>query len=69
VSFIVTQNQPDAGFFEVPIRTFMHMVGLTGLEVTDRMLGCDLDAGTTPPVEGREDLMEQAYRIGANLFC
>ncbi|PKL65784.1 MAG: flavodoxin family protein [Methanomicrobiales archaeon HGW-Methanomicrobiales-3] len=68
VSFIFTQNQPDATLFETPIRTFMHMVGLTGLCVKDSMLGCDLDAGNKPPVEGRTDLLEQAYSIGKNLL-
>jgi len=68
VSFIFTQNQPDVRFFETPIRTFMQMVGLTGLLVKDYMLGCDLDAGVKPPVEERKDLMEQAYRLGRDLL-
>jgi multimeric flavodoxin WrbA len=68
VSFIFTQNQPDARLFKIPIATFMHMVGLTGLSVKDHMLACDLDAGIKPPVDGREDLMEQAYRIGVDLI-
>jgi multimeric flavodoxin WrbA len=68
VSFIFTQNQPDATLFEIPIRTFMHMVGLSGLVVKDFMLGCDLDAGNKPPVEGTTDLMEHAYRIGKELL-
>lgn len=68
VSFIFTQNQPDATLFETPIRTFMHMVSLSGLVVKDSMLGCDLDAGNKLPVEGKADLMEQAYRIGKELF-
>jgi len=36
--------------------------------VKDSMLGCDLDAGNKPPVEGRTDLLEQAYSIGKNLL-
>lgn len=68
VSFIFTQNQPDARLFEVSTKTFMQMVGLTGLVVKDHMLACDLDAGIKPPVEGRKELMEQAYRIGKDLF-
>jgi multimeric flavodoxin WrbA len=68
VSFIITQNQPDATMFETPIRTFMHMVSLSGLIVKDSMLGCDLDAGNKLPVEGKADLMEQAYRIGKELL-
>jgi multimeric flavodoxin WrbA len=67
ISFIITQNQPDARLFELPVRMFMQMVGLTGLSVKDYMLGCDLDAGVKPSVEGRLDLMEQAYRIGKEL--
>jgi multimeric flavodoxin WrbA len=68
VSFIFTQNQPDARLFETPIATFMHMVGLTGLSVKDHMLACDLDAGVKPPVTDRKDLMEKAYRIGKELL-
>jgi multimeric flavodoxin WrbA len=68
VSFIFTQNQPDARLFEIPVRTFMQMAGLTGLIPVDYMLACDLDAGIKPPVEGRKDLLEQAYRIGQNLL-
>lgn len=67
VSFIFTQNQPDARLFATPIATFMHMVGLTGLSVKDHMLACDLDAGIKPPVQERKELMEQAYRIGKDL--
>ncbi|MCE5265329.1 MAG: flavodoxin family protein [Deltaproteobacteria bacterium] len=68
ISFIFTQNQPDERLFETPVRTFMQMVGLTGLSVKDHMLACDLDAGIKPPVEGRKDLMERAYRIGKELL-
>jgi multimeric flavodoxin WrbA len=68
VSFIITQNQPDARLFETPVTTFMHMVGLTGLSVRDHLLACDLDAGIKPPVDQRKDLMEQAYRIGNGLI-
>jgi multimeric flavodoxin WrbA len=68
VSFIFTQNQPDGRLFDTPIRTFMQMVGLTGLVVKDFMLACDLDAGVKLPVEERKDLMKQAYRIGKDLL-
>ena len=68
VSFIFTQNQPDAALFEMPVRTFMQMVGLTGLVLGDHMFGCDLDAGVKVPVGERKDLMEQAYRIGNDLL-
>nr|WP_319377147.1 flavodoxin family protein [uncultured Methanoregula sp.] len=68
ISFIFTQNQPDARLFETPVQTFMQMVGLTGLAVQDHMLACDLDAGMKPPVEGKTDLMEEAYRIGRELL-
>jgi multimeric flavodoxin WrbA len=68
VSFIFTQNQPDARLFETPVQLFMQMVGLTGLAVQDHMLACDLDAGIKPPVEGKTDLMEEAYRIGRDLL-
>lgn len=68
VSFIFTQNQPDAQLFETPIRTFMHMVGLTGLSVKDYMLGCDLDAGIKLSVSERKELLDQVYRIGRDLI-
>lgn len=68
VSFIFTQNQPDSALFEVPCRTFMQMVSLTGLAIRDHMVGCDLDAGIKYPVEERKDLMGRAYHLGANLF-
>jgi len=68
ISFIFTQNQPDARLFETPVQTFMQMVGLTGLAIQDHMLACDLDAGMKPPVEEKTDLMEEAYRIGRELL-
>ena len=68
VSFIFTQNQPDARLFEIPVRTFMQMIGLTGLSVKDHLLACDLDAGIKPPVEERKDLMETAFRVGRDLL-
>ena len=68
VSFIFTQNQPDATLFEVPCRTFMQMVSLTGLAVRDHLLGCDLDAGMKHPVEERKELMGRAYDLGKNLL-
>lgn len=68
VSFIFTQNQPDANLFEVPCRTFMQMVSLTGLAVRDHLLGCDLDAGMKHPVEERKELMGRAYDLGKNLL-
>lgn len=67
VSFIFTQNQPDVRLFETPIRTFMRMVGLTGLSVKDFMVAYDLDAGIKPPVTGKKEFMEKAYEIGRNL--
>jgi multimeric flavodoxin WrbA len=68
VSFIFTQNQPDARLFEIPVRTFMQMIGLTGLSVKDHMLACDLDAGIKAPVEEKVEFMENAYRIGKDLI-
>jgi multimeric flavodoxin WrbA len=68
VSFIFTQNQQDARLFEIPIRTFMQMVSLTGLSPKDHMLACDLDVGIKPPVTEKKDLMERACRIGSDLF-
>jgi multimeric flavodoxin WrbA len=68
VSFIFTQNQPDPRMFETPIRTFMQMVGLTGLSVKDHMVACDLDAGVKPPVTDHPEFMEEAYGIGRDLF-
>ena len=68
VSFIFTQNQPDSLLFETPIRTFMHMTGLTGLSVKDYLLAYDLDAGIKPPVTEKKEFMESAYRIGRDLL-
>ena len=68
VSFIFTQNQPDAHLFESPVTTFMHMVGLTGLSVKDHLVAYDLDAGIKPPVTGRKEFMDKAYRIGRDLL-
>jgi len=68
ISFIFTQNQPDARLFETPIRTFMHMTGLTGLSVKDHLIAYDLDAGVKPPVTEKKEFMEKAYRIGNELL-
>jgi multimeric flavodoxin WrbA len=67
VSFIFTQNQPDARLFENGIASFMYAVGLSGLTVKDHMIACDLDAGIKPSVMENKDLMEKVYRIGKNL--
>jgi multimeric flavodoxin WrbA len=68
VSFIFTQNQPDARLFETPITTFMHMVGLTGLSVKDYMIAFDLDAGVKPPVTEKKEFIEKALRLGKELL-
>jgi len=68
VSFIFTQNQPDATMFDRPIRVFMYVVGLTGLGVKDHMVAYDLDAGYKPPVTDHKNFMEAAYDIGRNLL-
>lgn len=68
ISFIFTQNQPDARLFAAPIATFMHMVGLTGLSVKDHLIAYDLDAGIKPLVTGKKEFMEKAFRIGYDLL-
>jgi len=68
VSFIFTQNQPDAAMFDRPIRVFMYVVGLTGLGVKDHMVAYDLDAGYKPPVTDHKNFMDAAYDIGRNLL-
>lgn len=68
VSFIFTQNQPDERLFRKGIEAFMFAVGLSGMTVKDYLIGCNLDAGTKPPVEEHQDLMERAYQIGKNLI-
>ena len=68
ISFIFTQNQPDKRLFETPIRTFMHMTGLTGLVAKDHLIACDLDAGHKPPVTEKKEYMDRAYRIGNDLL-
>jgi multimeric flavodoxin WrbA len=68
VSFIFTQNQPDARLFKPCIDSVMFMTGLSGLSVKDHMIEYDLDAGIKPPVEEKKEFMEQAYRIGRELL-
>jgi len=69
VSFIFTQNQPDERLFRSGIESFMFAVGLSGMTVKDHLVGCDLDAGTKPPVTGRKELMEQACQLGRDLLA
>src|SRR5512136_533666 len=54
VSFIFTQNQPDARLFQGGIDSFIFAVSLSGLTVKDFMIGYDLDAGNKPPVGGKK---------------
>jgi multimeric flavodoxin WrbA len=68
VSFIFTQNQPDARLFQGGIDSFMYAVGLSGMAVKDHMVAYDLDAGIKPPVEEKKEFIDQAYRIGKNLI-
>lgn len=68
VSFIFTQNQPDARLFESGIGSFMYAVGLSGLTVKDHMIACDLDTGVKPPVTDKKELMDLAYRMGKDLL-
>jgi multimeric flavodoxin WrbA len=68
VSFIFTQNQPDARLFENGIGSFMYAVGLSGLTVKDHLIACDLDSGVKPPVTEKKELMDRAYRIGKDLL-
>jgi multimeric flavodoxin WrbA len=68
VSFIFTQNQPDARLFESGIAAFIYAVGLSGLFVNDHMIAYDLDAGIKPPVTEKKEFMDTAYRIGRDLL-
>lgn len=68
VSFIFTQNQPDERLFTGGIAAFMYAVGLSGLTVQDHLIAGDLDAGFKPPVTGRKELLETAYRLGKELL-
>ena len=68
VSFIFTQNQPDARLFRAGIDSFVFAVGLSGMAVKDYMIGYDLDYGNKPPVEGKKEFLEKAYRIGKDLL-
>jgi len=68
VSFIFTQNQPDARLFQSGINAFMFAVGLSGLIVKDQMVGSDLDAGNKPPVEEKKEFMETAFWLGRDLL-
>jgi multimeric flavodoxin WrbA len=69
VSFIFTQNQPDAKLFQAGIDAFMFAVGLFGVTVKDSLVAYDLDAGIKPPVEENAEFMDRAYRIGLNLLA
>jgi hypothetical protein len=64
VSFIFTQNQPDARLFRPGIDAFMYAVGLSGMTVADHLIACDLDEGIKPPVTGKPEYLEAARRIG-----
>jgi multimeric flavodoxin WrbA len=68
ISFIFTQNQPDARLFWAGIDAFMFAAGLSGMAVKDFVIGYDLDAGNKPPVTGKKEFMEKAYEIGKNLL-
>jgi multimeric flavodoxin WrbA len=68
VSFIFTQNQPDARLFQAGINAFMFAVGLSGMTVKDQMVGSDLDAGNKPPVEEKKEFMETAFWLGRDLL-
>jgi multimeric flavodoxin WrbA len=68
VSFIFTQNQPDARLFKCGMDSFMFAVGLSGITVKDHLIAYDLDAGVKPPVTERKEFMEQAYRLGRDLL-
>ena len=68
VSFIFTQNQPNARLFRGGIDSFMFAVGLSGMAVKDYMIGYDLDAGYKTPVEEKKEFMEKAYRMGSDLL-
>lgn len=68
VSFIFTQNQPDARLFETSITTFMQMVGFTGLTRKDYLVAYDLDSGVKPPVTDNLEFMDRAYRMGRDLL-
>jgi multimeric flavodoxin WrbA len=68
VSFIITQNQPDARLFQGGIDSFMYAAGLSGMMVKDHMIAYDIDAGIKPPVENKKEFMEKAYRMGRELL-
>ena len=68
ISFIFTQNQPDAHLFESGIGSFMYAVGLSGITVKDHMIACNLDTGVKPPVTEKKELMEKAYKLGKDLL-
>ena len=68
VSFIFTQNQPNARLFRGGIDSFMFAGGLSGMAVKDYMIGFDLDAGIKTPVEEKKEFMEKAYRMGRDLL-
>ena len=68
VSFIFTQNQPDARMFESGMGSFMFAVEFSGLRVRDHLVAYDLDTGIKPPVTERKEFMNRAYQIGKELL-
>lgn len=68
VSFIFTQNQPDARLFEGGMRSFIFAAGLSGLKVKDHLVAYDLDAGIKPPVTEKREFMDRAYQLGRDLL-
>jgi hypothetical protein len=59
-SFIFTQNQPNAVILQVPIATFMQMVGLTGPSAKDYLRTYDLDAVIKVPVTEKALMMKSS---------
>ena len=67
VSFIFTQNMPDAGLFMPALQSFMDAVAMTGLSVRDCLVVTDCEAGSKPLVTERPDVMERAFALGRDL--
>jgi multimeric flavodoxin WrbA len=67
ISFIFTQNMPDAHMFEPCLKSFVDGVAMTGLTVQDLFIAPDLEMGKKPPVTDRPDLLERAYNLGRDL--
>lgn len=68
ISFIFAQNLADTSVFASGLESFMDSVAMTGMSCRDYLIAGDCEAGIKPPVTGRPEIMERAFRIGCELL-